>query len=176
MTEVNGSMIKKNTEIEKKYTVSYLPERFYAYPHTELEQAYISFGDGGEPEKRVRLMRTGESERYFYTEKSDGTLSRDEYELEITKKEYLSLCASIRSKFVKKARYYVPVSRGKLTAELDVYHGELTGLVTVEVEFPNLDEAEAFTPPDWFGKDITEDKRYKNKNLARNGRPESDGE
>ncbi len=167
------SMIKKNTEIEKKYLVSYLPERFYAYDHTELEQAYISFGDVGESEKRVRLMRTGESERYFYTEKSDGTLARDEYEMEITKREYRSLCASIISKFVKKARYYIPVKRGELMAELDVYHGELTGLVTVEVEFPSLEEAEAFAPPSWFGKDITEDKRYKNKNLARNGRPES---
>ena len=168
------SIIKISTEIEKKYLVSYLPERFYAYDHTELEQAYISFGDGDEPEKRVRLMRTGVSERYFYTEKSDGTLSRNEYELEITKKEYRSLCASVRSKFVKKARYYIPVRRGELMAELDVYHGELTGLVTVEVEFPTLNEAEDFAPPSWFGKDITEDKRYKNKNLARNGKPESD--
>ena len=167
-------MIRKNTEIEKKFLVNHLPERFYAYDHTELEQAYISFGDGGESEKRVRLMRSGKSERYFYTEKSDGTLSRDEYELEITKKEYRSLCGSIISKFVKKARYYIPVSRGLLMAELDVYHGELTGLVTVEVEFSSLEEAESFSPPTWFGEDITEDKRYKNKNLARNGKPETE--
>ena len=59
-------------------------------------------------------------------------------------------------------------------AELDVYHGELTGLVTVEVEFSSLEEAESFSPPAWFGEDITEDKRYKNKNLARNGRPFTD--
>ena len=162
----------QNVEIERKYLVKYMPKRFYVYPHKELEQAYLSFGDGDDPlEKRVRLMRNGAIEHFFYTEKGDGDISRSEYEMEITKKEYLSLCKQAISPFVKKARYYIPAGDG-LVAELDVYHGKLTGLVTVEVEFDSIESADGFEPPEWFGDEITSDKRYKNKNLAKNGKPE----
>lgn len=162
----------QNVEIERKYLVKYMPKRFYAYPHKELEQAYLSFGDGDDPlEKRVRLMRNGAIEHFIYTEKGDGDISRSEYEMEITKKEYLALCKQVISTFVKKARYYIPAGEG-LVAELDVYHGKLTGLVTVEVEFDSIEAADGFEPPEWFGDEITSDKRYKNKNLAKNGKPE----
>lgn len=161
----------KNTEIERKYLVKYMPERFYAYNHKELEQAYLSFGDDGDLEKRIRLMRSRLTVHYLYTEKSSGTLSREENEFEISKKEFDRLASEAVSKFVKKARYYIPLSDGKLLAELDVYHSELSGLVTVEVEFESLADSEAFTPPEWFGDEITEDLRYKNKNLAKNGKP-----
>ena len=160
----------KNTEIERKYLVKYMPERFYAYEHKELEQAYLSYGEEG-LEKRIRLMRSLSTVHYLYTEKSGGTLAREENEFEIAKKEFDRLSSEAISKFVKKARYYIPVADGKYLSELDVYHGELTGLVTVEVEFPTLEESLSFTPPDWFGEEITEDLRYKNKNLAKNGLP-----
>ena len=162
-----------STEIERKYLVRYMPDRFYAYEHRELEQAYLDFGEESGREKRIRLMRSRSTVHYLYTEKSDGTLSREENEFEIGKKEFDRLAGEAVSKFVKKARYYIPVADGDLISELDVYHGELTGLVTVEVEFPSLEASEGFTPPDWFGKEITEDKRYKNKNLAKNGIPEN---
>lgn len=50
---------------------------------------------------------------------------------------------------------------------MDIYNDDLDGLVTVETEFSSEEQAEAFVKPSWFGDDITEDKRYKNKNLAR---------
>ena len=160
-----------STEIERKYLVKYMPDRFYAYEHRELEQAYLDFGEDSGREKRIRLMRSRSTVHYLYTEKSDGTLSREENEFEISKKEFDGLAGEAVSKFVKKARYYIPVADGSLTSELDVYHGELSGLVTVEVEFPSFEASDAFTPPEWFGKEITEDSRYKNKNLAKNGIP-----
>ena len=52
-------------------------------------------------------------------------------------------------------------------AELDIYYGELEGLITVETEFKSEKEANEFIVPNWYGKEITYDKRYKNKNLAR---------
>ena len=54
-----------------------------------------------------------------------------------------------------------------MTAELDLYHNELDGLSTVEVEFTDVEEATEFKEPDWFDIDITSDKSYKNKNLAK---------
>jgi CYTH domain-containing protein len=41
------------------------------------------------------------------------------------------------------------------------------------VEFGDEIQAKAFVPPQWFGADVTEDGRYKNKSLAENGLPEN---
>ena len=60
---------------------------------------------------------------------------------------------------------------GGLVIELDVYTGDLEGLVVAEVEFDSEEAAEAFAPPEWFGEDVTDDVRYKNQRLARDGAP-----
>ena len=60
---------------------------------------------------------------------------------------------------------------GDLTVELDVYEGDLDGLVTAEVEFPDEASALAFDAPEWLGRDVTEDKRYGNRVLAVEGLP-----
>lgn len=38
---------------------------------------------------------------------------------------------------------------------LKIYHGTYEGLIRVEVEFHNIKEAEEYTTPDWFGKEIS---------------------
>ena len=58
-----------------------------------------------------------------------------------------------------------------LTAEVDIYEGELRGLMTTEVEFPSLAAAEAFAAPVWFGRDISEERAYKNTSLSLYGIP-----
>ena len=50
---------------------------------------------------------------------------------------------------------------------MDVFHGSLAPLVLAEVEFPTVEEANAFVPPDWFGADVTMDGRYHNSYLSR---------
>ena len=55
--------------------------------------------------------------------------------------------------------------------ELDVYTGALEGLRVAEVEFPDDAAADAFEPPAWFGREVTDDARYKNRALARDGAP-----
>ena len=52
-----------------------------------------------------------------------------------------------------------------------MYEGELDGLVTGEVEFPDADTALAFEAPEWLGRDVTEDPRYANQKLAVEGIP-----
>ena len=69
-----------------------------------------------------------------------------------------------------KTRYFVPLEDG-LTAEIDLYDGELEGLVTAEVEFPDEETALAYPAPDWLGEDVTGDKRYANRTLATDGIP-----
>ena len=56
--------------------------------------------------------------------------------------------------------------------ELDEFAGKLAGLRIVEVEFESREAAAAFTPPPWFGEEITDDPRYLNANLALHGLPQ----
>ncbi len=39
------------------------------------------------------------------------------------------------------------------------------------MEFASAADAAAFVPPDWLGRDVTDDPRYKNKKLATDGLP-----
>lgn len=67
-------------------------------------------------------------------------------------------------KSISKVRYVLELNGAK--AEVDVYEGALKGLITAEVEFITMERAQEFQVPDWFGEEVTYDKRYKNKNLA----------
>jgi CYTH domain-containing protein len=71
--------------------------------------------------------------------------------------------------FVEKIRHRAELDDG--VAELDVYGGKLEGLLVVEVEFDSKEQAGRFTPPDWFGDEITEDSRFRNAALAKAEKP-----
>lgn len=68
---------------------------------------------------------------------------------------------------VSKWRFSIPLENG-LTLEMDVYTGSNTDLVHFEVEFPSLEEAMSFKTPDYFGEEVTEDKRHSNRSLSKN--------
>ena len=53
-----------------------------------------------------------------------------------------------------------------LTWEVDEYFGANAPLVTAEIELP--DEKTVVALPDWIGREVTDDHRYKNNNLAVN--------
>lgn len=144
-------------EIEKKYLVQALPD-VSEYESTNISQGYLSI----EPnEIRIRMM----GDECFLTEKGDGTLVRPEKETPISIDAFGILYGMVKGNMIEKTRVFVPVEQG-YTAELDIYHGFLEGLLTVEVEFPSEQAAEEFIPPIWFGEDVTSDKRFKNKSLA----------
>ena len=144
-------------EIEKKYLVKDLPNLSH-YPVSEISQFYLSF----DPEIRLRQK----NDQYFITQKSEGTDVREEIETEINENAFNILRALIKSKAIKKTRYFIAIS-DNLTAELDVYHDDLDGLFTVEVEFETKEEMEKFVAPTWFGEDISSNFKYKNKNLVK---------
>lgn len=149
-------------EIERKFLVDCLPS-LAGYPSKKITQAYVSI----QPVIRIRQMNTD----YFLTVKSQGAISREEFEMPITETEYEQLLLKIDGIPIEKTRFYLPLENG-YTAELDCYHGELLGLITVEVEFPDLAAAQNFCPPSWFGKDVSLDARYKNNQLACHGLPQ----
>ena len=97
-------------------------------------------------------------------------MAREEFELPLSKEDYDRLFQKTEGTPVIKKRYLVPLAEG-LTAEVDIYEGELAGLMTTEVEFPSLEAAESFIAPQWFGKDVSQEKAYKNTSLSLYGMP-----
>ena len=94
-----------------------------------------------------------------------GDASRKiEHNIMVDKRIYDALRPlSLRS--LEKTRYYLDLPDG-LTAELDVFHGNLEGLAMVEVEFPDEDSRSAFKAPDWFGRDVSQEEWSSNSYLA----------
>ena len=152
-------------EIERKFLTKNIPFDITAYPYKQISQAYISFS----PTIRIRQS----DENYILTVKGKGHLEREEFELPLTKEDYDRLFEKTEGTPVVKKRYLVPVEGG-YTAEVDLYEGALTGLMTTEVEFPSMEAAEGFAAPDWFGKDVSEEKAYKNTSLSLYGMPKED--
>jgi adenylate cyclase len=116
----------------------------------------------------VRVRRRGG--RTWLTVKSGAGRVRVEEEIEIDGDRFERLWLLTEGRRLEKTRYEIDAGDG-VVIELDVYSGDLDGLVTAEVEFDSEEAAEAFEPPGWLGEDVTEDLRYKNQRLAREGAP-----
>ena len=178
-------------EIERKWRVRRLPEDYHRYPSKLLEQAYLCqnptlrirkessiFGveeEGsisGEKERssisdkneQVGLSEGKEQEEYIFCYKGKGRLSREEYNLPLTKEAYETLVRKTEGRVIRKRRYAIPY--GSYTVELDIFQGELEGLCYAEVEFSSLEEAKNFQPLDWFSEELTEERGYSNAELS----------
>ncbi|MDR1912982.1 MAG: CYTH domain-containing protein [Clostridiales bacterium] len=145
-------------EIERKFLLHKIPFNLDNYTQLEIEQAYVSV------DPTIRLRRIGRE--FFLTVKQGLALVRTEVEFPITEQQYRHLWGKIETNVIRKTRILVPLDL--LTAELDIYHGSLDGLMTVEVEFKSLEDALAFIPPNWFGEDVSQDPKYTNSMLALN--------
>lgn len=144
-------------EIERKYLINELPFIPEEYPYTEIEQGYLNTSPV------VRVRRDGTS--YYLTYKGEGMMAREEYNLPLNKEAYFHLLSKADGRIITKTRYRIPLNE-ELTVELDMFHGEYEGLVLAEVEFPTVEAANAFTPPDYFGEDVTFSKKYHNSVLS----------
>ncbi len=156
-------------EIERKFLVKTLPANLEAYPNNEISQGYIS-----DVNPTIRIRKLGD--KHILTIKSVANVEFDkrhlmnnEIEFEITKEKFNHLSTKVDDNFIEKTRYYINI--GDLIAELDIYHNALSPLVTVEVEFKSETDALKFSPPEWFGLDVTDNINYKNFSLSTKGLP-----
>lgn len=146
----------KSYEIERKYLVKQVPENLASYPFHEIEQGYLCT----EPVVRIRRQ----DEEYYLTYKSKGLMIREEYNLPLTKDAYFHLREKIDGRLISKRRYLIPLD--PYTIELDVFHSPKDDLILAEVEFPSEEDVLTFTPPDWFGEDVTNSSLYHNSRLS----------
>lgn len=141
-------------EIERKFLIKDLPD-LSKYEYVEIEQGYLSTS----PVVRIRKK----NDKYILTYKGSGLLAHEEIEAALTKESYEHLAEKIDGYLITKRRYLIPLA--PYTVELDVFAGHMEGLIMAEVEFPSVEEAEAFTAPAWFGQEVTNDRRYHNSNM-----------
>ena len=115
-----------------------------------------------ESDVEVRLLRRGG--RFFETVKIGSGQVRQELEVELEAFQFECLWPAASERSLEKRRFVGEVA--ERTFEVDVYEGRLAGLVVVEVEFPDREAAIGFIPPAWFGREVTDDPDYANRNLA----------
>ena len=175
-------------EIEKKYLIRNMPENLEHYAKREIEQGYLN------RKPVLRIRRSDDSYILTYKAKPDAAsdtsdaICNIEIEAPLTGAAYEHLKTKVDNHMISKTRYIIPIgtaadncpgmdlnavdedgrccTESQLKIELDVFHGCLEGLRFAEVEFPNVDAAQHFYPPAWFGEDVSRDRRYHNGYLS----------
>lgn len=153
-------MTVKHIEIERKFLVKAMPDLTHAQK-TYIHQGYITHTNDS---VEVRLRQR--DEQYFLTVKSGSGMVRNEHEISIDQQQFEILWPETEGRRIEKHRWTGQLNEHSF--ELDVFMGDLKSLVLVEVEFFTTEQADNFKPTDWFGREVTVDKRYKNKSLAMN--------
>lgn len=143
-------------EIERKFLIDKNAIILSDYPYTDMEQGYLSVS----PVVRVRK----DGDEYYLTYKGKGKMVREEYNLPLTKESYEHLIKKADGNIISKRRYRIPL--GQYTIELDEFREPFAPLLLAEVEFPTVEEANSFTPPEWFLEDVTENPEYHNSTMS----------
>ncbi|MBC2604559.1 CYTH domain-containing protein [Pelagicoccus albus] len=152
-----------NKEIERKYILHRLPAEIENAVCYELRQGYLASG-----ESEVRLR--DKAGTFTLTCKQGSGLERVEEEIKLSEEQFSRLWPLTEGKRIEKRRYQVPY--GAYTIELDRFSGALHPLLVAEVEFASVEESKSFRAPPYFGQEVTEDKRFKNRSLAEYGLPQ----
>lgn len=160
----------QNMEIERKYTIKHIPKNLENYPCKVIEQAYLNTA----PVVRIRKS----NDNYTLTYKGNGLMARKEYNLPLDEHSYKHLLEKADGNIVSKKRYLIPLeepqfndsyyatTKTELVIELDVFAPPFAPLIIAEVEFSDIDMANAFIPPEWFDEDVTLNPEYHNSALS----------
>ncbi|CAM4224597.1 CYTH domain-containing protein [Paenibacillus macerans] len=156
-------------EIERKFLLPEYPEELIRTgeliirSEQEIDQTYLALHE--DQELRVRKIRDAASGNVTFTHtfKKGFGLSREEVEVSISEGLYEQITGIHRA---------IPLTKRRVTAEwngivLEIDRYDQIDLMVLEVEFASETEAREFQPPQWFGPDISTDKRYSNKKVWR---------
>ena len=103
-----------------------------------------------------------------------GLLSdRTEVTIPIEQASLRQLWKQAGSRRVHKTRYTTPSTVSGTTqvypsmvCTVDEHHGSLAGLMLAEVEFDERRARDEFVPQEWFGREVTDDRDFRNSVLA----------
>ncbi len=164
-------------EIERKFLVKFptswssLAELFDDLIDVKrIQQTYLK-SKGNEPSARVRKTvegLTGDTETvYHYNQKKfvqEGV--HEEKEHEISKKQYEAYLKEGRPDKCEVSKTRFVFKYNDQVFELDVFKEHLKGLAILEIELKDKDDTVELPPFLKIIKEVTEDKRFNNFNLA----------
>lgn len=151
-------------EIERKFLLSKLPDGVERLERSRIKQGYLGPLDG-DSETRIR----DKDGVYTLAHKRGFGLEREEIEVSISEDAFFALWPATGGARVVKTRHTMPW--GDFFLEIDAYEQSLDSLLICEIEYPSKESVNAVELPSWLGREITDDIRYSNRNLARFGIP-----
>lgn len=145
-------------EIERKFLVTGDAWRAQATASGRLRQAYLAAT--GAAAIRIRII---DSDSALLTIKSaNAGMSRDEFEYPVPVADAEAMLEMRTGEVIEKIRHHLPCADGDLT--VDEFLGSNAGLLIAEIELPHEDAAPDL--PDWFGAEVTDDRRFYNAALS----------
>ena len=150
-------------EIERKFLLNAVPPLVEGRPWSRIDQGYIAIADDVEVRIRAR------DDEHLLTAKGGQGLVRREVTVPLSAEQFEELWPLTAGRRVRKRRWVI--AHDDVELEIDVFDDDLEGLVVVEVEFASTEVGRGFTPPEWFGPEVTDDPRYRNAALAVDGVP-----
>lgn len=148
-------------EIERKFLVADSSWRKDVEANIVIRQFYLAVGPG----RTVRIRICNEVDAALTLKFSGTGRGRDEYTLPVPLAEAQEMQAFALGRVIEKTRHHVR-HKGYLY-EVDVFAGDLAGLVIAELETPDL--VPDGDLPAWLGREVTHDARYYNAQLALGG-------
>lgn len=151
-------------EIERKFKLIEFPD-LPQVVFLDQWQGYLAT----DPEVRIRRTEnhTAGTETYILCIKSVGDLVRHEVETDITRAQFEELAYPL----IHKELHAYRLPDGHVIECSKVDDGAFS---YAEVEFDSVEEANAWTPPEWLGREMTYEKGFKmrqywsDRSLARN--------
>ncbi len=144
-------------EIERKFLV--VGDAWRTANGTRIWQGYLNRNK----DRTVRVRVAGE-QAYLTVKGATSGATRAEFEYEIPLADAEQLLAMCDGPVIQKVRH--SFMHDGFIWDVDEFFGDNAGLVVAEIELRSQDQA--FTKPSWVGREVTDDQRYYNSNLASN--------
>ena len=145
----------KLMEIERKFLIDGFPD-LQELRREKMYQGYLC----SSPVVRIRSTQTHSSQEFVLCFKGKGTLAREEIELPISEDIFVRLKALLPMPLVQKDHRVYSLEGGHLLECNLVDEGEQTQFYYAEVEFSTVEEANAFVPPAFLGREVTWEPEY----------------
>lgn len=144
-------------KFSRKFLVKLLPD-LTRYPVIHYERYFLKLDD------RLQIRIQSRNDEYELEEVDEHSeLERSINKKELTEDEFEEMKQKAVA-YINRDSYLVSE---KPIISVKVYHDRFEGLIRVEVDFSNKEEAANFIPLKWFGKEITNSSLGKDRKLLK---------